>query len=394
MHENAEYLWRKLSTTDQKTRDRLTIFLIQRCFLVVVSASDQNSAYRVFSVMNNRGLDLSPTDILKADIIGAMPDEVRSSYTDQWEEIEEELGREDFRDLFSHIRMIYMKSKAQGNLNQEFSSGVLGKVSGKRFIDTVLKPFAEVYQIASRAAYESTENAEKVNAYLRHLGRLDNGDWKPPIISFFYANRNDQEALIKFARDLERLAYALFIRRANINTRISRYANVLRAIEQGEDLFAESSVLQLSRDEERAVLEALDGPIYLQTRVRMPLLLKLDSLLADGGATYEHKILSIEHVLPQTPAEGSEWLRSFPDPEQRESWTHKLANLVLLSRQKNSQAQNFDFNRKKQEYFQRQTAVHFALTIPILNQPEWTPLVLERRQQDLIGRLKMEWRLS
>jgi uncharacterized protein with ParB-like and HNH nuclease domain len=40
MHENVEYLWRTLASTKQEQRDRLTKFLIQRCYLVVVSASD------------------------------------------------------------------------------------------------------------------------------------------------------------------------------------------------------------------------------------------------------------------------------------------------------------------------------------------------------------------
>lgn len=126
----------------------------------------------------------------------------------------------------------------------------------------------------------------------------------------------------------------------------------------------------------------------------MPLLLRLDGLLADKGATYEHKVLSIEHVLPQTPATDSIWLTWFPEEEDRELWTHRLANLVLLSRQKNTQAQNFDFERKKQEYFQRKGVATFALTSQVLNQAEWTPDVLKKRQYDLIGLLKSEWRLG
>ena len=394
MYENAEYLWMQLSDLEQAKRDRLTKFLVQRCYLVVVSASDQNSAFRIFSVMNDRGLDLSPTDILKADIIGAMPDRVRTTYTDQWEEIEEELGREDFRELFAHIRMIYVKSKARGNLNQEFEDGVLAKVKGRQFIDTVLMPLSEAYRVVTRAAYESTGDSERINSSLQHLGRLDNYDWVPPAIAFFEQQRDDAEALFQFFRDLERLAYALFIVRSNINDRISRYANVLRAIENGSDLSATTSALQLSADEKSAVLTSLNGPIYLQTRVRMPLLLRLDGLLADQGATYEHKILSIEHVLPQTPETDSMWLTWFPEAEARELWTHRLANLVLLSRRKNGQAQNYDFKRKKREYFQREGVATFALTSQVLNQSEWTPDVLEKRQYDLIGRLRSEWRLG
>ena len=395
IHENTKHLWDKLSDTDKKTRDRLMGFLLQRCYLVVVSASDQDSAYRVFSVINSRGLDLSPTDILKAEIIGATPnvDDIRDRYTKQWEDIEEDLGRDDFRELFSHIRMIYMKSKVR-NLVQEFRRGVLSRANGELFINTVLDPFAEAYQIVSKSAYKSTEDAEKVNASLCHLNRLDNSDWVPPAIAFFKANKNDREVLIKFIRYLERLAYALLIRRANINERINRYASVLRVIEQENDLFAESSALQLSDEEKKEVLNTLDGPIYLQERVRLPLLLRLDTLLADSGATYEHKRLSIEHVLPQTPEDGSVWRTWFPDKEERESWTHKLANLVLLSRRKNSQAQNFDFVRKKETYFQPGNATPFALTTEVCNKSEWTPVVLEQRQQYLLGCLKEEWRLD
>ena len=59
------------------------------------------------------GLDLSPTDILKSrDYRGQWTMVVRSRYTELWEDTEEDLGRDSFRDLFAHIRMIYMKSKA------------------------------------------------------------------------------------------------------------------------------------------------------------------------------------------------------------------------------------------------------------------------------------------
>ena len=119
----------------------------------------------------------------------------------------------------------------------------------------------------------------------------------------------------------------------------------------------------------------------------------LDSLLAEPGAIYEQNVLSVEHVLPQTPEEGSVWLDWFPDPEQREMWTHRLANLVLLSRRKNSQAQNFDFERKKNEYFQRNGVATFAITLQVLQRKDWTPDALAERQEELTGRLAEEWRL-
>jgi hypothetical protein len=50
---------------------------------------------------------------LKADVIGSIPARQHAAYTDKWEEAEDDLGRDEFNDLFGHIRMIYRKAKPQ-----------------------------------------------------------------------------------------------------------------------------------------------------------------------------------------------------------------------------------------------------------------------------------------
>ena len=394
MLENARYLYNALAKRDEKLRKILTQFLAQRCYLVVVSASDQNSAYRIFSVLNDRGLDLSPTDILKSDIIGALPENIRARHTEIWEKIEEYLGRDRFSELFAHIRMIFMKRRQRETLQEELQNHVLKAVDRLDFIVKVLEPYAEAYATVTGASYEGTGGSGEVNRYLRHLEELDNFDWIPPAMAGYRRSHRDPDLFLRFVRNLERLAYAMFIVRANVNRRTSRYAAVLRAIDQEEDLYGVSSPLQLSSKEIADVLRALDGPIYSRSRVPRPLLLRLDSLLADEGARYEHSKITVEHVLPRNPERNSQWLRDFPDEEEREEWTDKLANLVLLSRTKNIRALNYDFSRKKKEYFQRGGAAPFALTTQVLAEDEWTPAVLQRRQRELINALKKEWRLD
>ena len=48
--------------------DRIALwqFLANDCSLVVISTPDLEAAYRIFSVLNNRGLELAPIDIIKA----------------------------------------------------------------------------------------------------------------------------------------------------------------------------------------------------------------------------------------------------------------------------------------------------------------------------------------
>src|SRR5207253_4847819 len=96
VRQNALLLVDRLKKLSPDACKRLAQFIIKQCFLVVVSTPDFASAYRIFTVLNNRGLDLAHSDILKSDIIGAIPPADREKYGKRWEDIEEVLGREAF----------------------------------------------------------------------------------------------------------------------------------------------------------------------------------------------------------------------------------------------------------------------------------------------------------
>ena len=91
---NAKYFVEALANIPELHRVRLLQYLMTRCFLVVVSTPDLDSAYRIFSVLNARGLDLRLTDLLKSEIIGAIPKEQQEKYTKIWEDEEEDLAGE------------------------------------------------------------------------------------------------------------------------------------------------------------------------------------------------------------------------------------------------------------------------------------------------------------
>ncbi|MEU0880517.1 DUF262 domain-containing HNH endonuclease family protein [Lentzea sp. NPDC005914] len=374
---------------------RLASFIYQRTYLVVVSTQDFDSAYRIFTVLNERGLDLSHADILKSEIIGEIPESAQDHYTQKWESEEDDLGRDDFKELFSHIRMVYAKTKARETILKEFRSSVLTRVPNPaKFVDDVLVPLSDAYEVVTRADYKAPTGADSVNTLLRWLNKLDNTDWIPPAISYFSRTDVDTAALHRFAVDLERLAASMFVRRVDITRRIERYGRVLEAIEAGDDLYSADSPLQLDEFECAQTLIRLNSEIYTVNRVRLYVLLRLDSAMSTGGATYDHPLITVEHVLPQSPAKDSQWRTWFSDDE-RAHWVHRLANLALLTRRKNTQASNYEFDVKKNKYFKMKNEIPpFMLTIQIHNTQEWTPAVLEQRQAELVATLSDLWRLS
>ena len=87
-----------------------------------------------------------------------------------------------------------------------------------------------------------------------------------------------------------------------------------------------------------------------------------------------------------TEAYGS---NGFPVEEERTQYTHRIGNLALLSRRMNAQAQNYDFDKKKESYFTTCKGVSpFALTTQVLQKTEWTPAIINQRQKELLQKLK------
>lgn len=397
---NARLLRDRLLTAFSNDTDGLIsfgAFLIQRCFLVVVSTPSKKSAFRVFSVLNSRGLDLLPTDIIKSDVIGNIVAEKQEDYTNTWEELEVKTGRAGFAELFNHIRMIYARAKAQRTLLEEFDEHVVKKSSSsEQLISEVIEPYAVAYLIAKKSEYVSTANAADVNALLKWLNRIDNSDWMPCAIQFLSTQKDSPEYVLWFFQQLERLAAYMHISAKNVNQRIARYAVVLEELMGAHSLDSPVKTVELTESEKREMLDVLNSDIYyLTARRRNYLILRLDSFLSDGAASYDAKVLTVEHVLPQTVVADSEWEESWPTEEVRQQWVHKIANLVPLTQQRNSAASNLDFTKKKTAYFGGRKGVSsYVMTTQVLNTTEWTPEVVEKRQNDLVEVLEAGWNLK
>ena len=266
----------------------------------------------------------------------------------------------------------------------------------KALVDDVLEPYAEALSILRTASYQAEVDAQKINAYLRWLNRIDNSDWVPSAMLFLAQQKNKPEYVLWFMEKLERLAACLHLTAKNVNERIERYSTLISELMDAHSADNPINAVLLTESEKKAMNKVLNGDIYtLTARRRNYLILRLDSFLSDGAATYDASLLTIEHVLPQTVDEGSQWENDWPDADVREDWVHRLANLVPLNKRRNSQAQNYDFDRKKNAYFKGRSGVSsYTLTTQVLNEQDWTPDVVARRQSELLGLLAEKWELK
>ncbi|MDQ0221427.1 DUF4357 domain-containing protein [Peribacillus cavernae] len=389
IRENALYFINRLNNLDPSVVGTLPGVIAGLCYIVVVSTPNFDSAFRIFTVLNDRGLDLMSSDIFKARAIGDVPEAEQDDYTIKWEEVEVALGRDRFNKLFEHIRMIIQKRKGGANLKDEYDD-IFSKMNGKIFIDEVLIPYSEIY--LKLVDYQTHYHGNpKMLKLLSLMNRIDNADW---ITVAMYYMRHHDDRIEEFLNRLETFAATSMILRRNFNWRMSKYSAILKEMDRDIDVFSETSTLEISDADRMEVVNQLNGNVYvdLKDTARRYILLRLDSLLTTGQPYYNHSVITVEHVLPQTPEAGSEWFENFERPEE---YVHKMGNLVLLTRVKNSQAKNYDFQKKKTSYFQSYGGVtSFALTSQVVQMTEWTPSVVEKRQKQLVQLLTKAWELN
>lgn len=402
VRENARLFDRLIRDLSDDDRRELVIFIKNHCYMVVVCTVDRASACRIFGVLNTRGLDLLTTDIIKSDVIGAIDQERHREYSAKWVEAEERVGRDEFETLFGHIRMVYRKKKPESDLLAEFQESVRTAIpEPERLIDKVIDPYSKALDRIQRQGYECERGdlSAAINESMKWLGKLFFSDWLPPALLALTTKRDAPEWLAWFFGELERISYYLLLKKAGINERIARYSSISALVEAAGTNLSVRPDIGLDFLDKLDIDSQLDRPLYdeLSARSCGLLLLRLDALLSSGEAQYKGRV-TIEHVLPQTPARGSSWLDWFPDEQERRLWTNRIGNLVLLSRSRNAAAQNYELDVKKDYYVGRrgkdQRATPFVLTNDVLTSPNWTRATLEARHKRLTGVLRSYWSVS
>lgn len=366
-------------------------YISQKCIFISVATKNFDNAYRLFTIINDRGLQLRRIDILKTNNIDptVIPDiNVRKEYAKKWEDMEEDLGVDQFEQLISFIRNIEIKEKSREDILKEYDKLIFNKGRLKRgveFIDYVEK-YKKIYQsIVLDNDLELEENTiEFRNLIYTMVDYFPSNEWIPAIL--LYYDKFKQKDIYKFLLLLESKITADWVVSLTPTKRTVNINNILKEINKSkgtDDLF-KSSCFDFRNDELR---HKLDMDVYGE-KFSKYILMKLEFLESEHNAERRYSKISIEHVLPQKPKDDSEWVKIFSE-EDRRKYTNKLCNLVLLSKRKNAAASNKDFEEKKKTYLKGRI-VDSPRSIKILAEESWTPTVLENRQKELLDLLTMD----
>ncbi|NHV46057.1 MAG: DUF262 domain-containing protein [Candidatus Verstraetearchaeota archaeon] len=383
--------------------ESLVKHMLHKIYVVCIKTRNLATAYRLFNILNTRGLPLSPSDLLKSENLGVIEDEEeRKKYAVIWREIENEIGREELTNVISYIRMIKRKEKAKLGIYEEYQKLFKDKLleRGVKFIKYV-KEIADIYNQKVLNPEIRLKNKENENRYenIVDLMRefLPFSDWIPPLIAFYYKFKNDEE-LVDFLLKLEKKFVTEWIAGFTATERITASGKLIELIEKCSnarevmDKMLKPPIYTFSeygyKNEEELLRDKLNDVGFYRLRggnLAKYILLRIDMEeweLENFPGYRNIREITVEHILPQNPAENSEWVKIFTK-DQRDEWTNKLGNLVLLSGRKNSRAQNYDFKRKKEVYF-KPKCTPFRITQELENVNEWNIENLSSRHKRLI----------
>jgi len=368
--------------------------------MIYVAAEQLEDAFHLFTVMNNRGIKLRNSDILKAENLAKVNDiAARTKYAKTWEQIEEYF-EENFDNFLAHLRSILVKQKAGYNLLKEYEDNIYHPQEYDRNTKTYKKlpallakgvstfEFIERYYNHYITLFDSdlshlTKSYEFKNQLTLMTTGFEADIWIAPLLRYY--DKFHTTELIKFLNMLDAKFSADWIIGLSPSKRIENTNAIIKEIENAvdqESLFA-SSVFDIKT---QILKNILAGPIYGRHSSRY-ILLKID-LFHHGHSTpfIPPTTISTEHILPQNPDKNSKWVSDFNEQE-RQKWTDRLGNLILLSRRKNTSLSNLDYAQKREKYFKENIEL-FSKSIKIMHDySSWTLKELKANHKDTLQRI-------
>lgn len=133
-------------------------YLLKKVEMITITCSKQEYAIKLFQVLNTRGLDLSPADLIKSHLYGKLSAEIeKQQFISTWREVEtlSKQMDEPITDLLTYYEYYLLAQNPKRSLYEELTKKFKGQDSNKsiyelkKFIDF----FNEIYQMESKLIF-------------------------------------------------------------------------------------------------------------------------------------------------------------------------------------------------------------------------------------------------
>ncbi|GAA7787112.1 DUF262 domain-containing protein [Helicobacter pylori] len=385
-------------------------WLYFRVIFIRTTCSNISMALRIFSVLNARGLPLHAIDVFKVELLKKLAKEhEQEEFVSRWNALRQKCSeneskfpkrKENKREknaaeiLFSwyltYLHPVTSGKNMEERLADQFERLNKTPLEYLKSVEDFYNAYCEVLEMQDRHAHLLSYLASDFwciilcTSILHNYSQSEIESLKELLVKFYYQNWVAEQKKPKKQTN------------CNIINALKEKKNIDDIISIVKQYLNKNKITQNFREKLK------DDHLYEKHKKSSknswlkPILILVEYFMSDEPKPkrIQTNDFHVEHILPQKPTLSSQWAKDFSE-EEREHYTHSLANLTLLGGKKNKEASNLDFKEKKEIYMGKPVVLDnketfkvmtcYKMTIDIAHHyTEWTPKSLEKREKELI----------
>jgi hypothetical protein len=385
---------KSLIHTTQKGDDRLLDlidFLTERAKLVSVSVGSESSAFVIFEVLNDRGLDLSITDLLKNFVFrtaGNRVDEAQTAWTQMTTIISEVAAEPELKNFIRHHWAATHGMTRERELYDAIKKVINSKAKALEFVKQLAMASTFYAGLSNPASDQWDDYPPVVRQSIEVLGQLGVTQLRPLVLAIFqhFGVDETRKALPAIVAWSVRF---LICGSGGSGTLENAYSERAREVSAGKIKTAsalwdamKSIVPDDTMFKQRFVTATVSKADLAKYYLRV-IEQQHKSLDDEMIVNPDQDKVNLEHVLPKSPGDGWEHIAA----GQVAALIKRLGNLTLLATRLNSKAANGSFAEKKKHF--AKSAV--SMTKELCSVADWTPREIAARQEAMAELAVKAW---
>lgn len=376
------------------------LMALDRLYVVCVPISEEDNAQKIFESINATGVKLTSADLIRNYLLMDLQSDVQENYyANYWKVLEDNVSGDSktlemFFRMYLSVKMYVLVPK--NNVYRAFVEWVEDNTIGVKELFEELLVYAKIFNTIMNCPISSLDM--KLRDALVDFRKV-NSDLPLAIVMEFFRLYRSGQIDVAILSELIKSINSYMIRRSlcDINAQnISKlfpttlkkvidkcngdYSDILKHLNQ-EMVGNNASTSGSFMPTDKQMMEMLmNANVYKRPALRIV----LDRLeLHNNPAPVDLSVLSIEHLMPQTPTE--EWLEELDtDTEIYLENLHRLGNLTLAAKKDNSKMSNLMWEYKNEVL--KETA-HLKLNLELMSIEKWDLTKIDDRTKSLIKQI-------
>ncbi|WP_042455592.1 DUF262 domain-containing protein [Neobacillus dielmonensis] len=382
------------STPTKEEIFRFIDVILDRILVIIIETSYENIAEEMFETLNSTGLLIEDFYVLKNALIRSLDEETVKPI---WSTIEINTDRVNkSRFLHTYVNAINGKTSSKDLYNRiSLLRNLEDPRTASDFLDE-LKETSDIFMKIENPSQRIDGNQDENNKYqqsINNLSLLGANQYKPVILAMGLRGfgLTDINSVLQGIITLQ--LRNIFIAEIKANTLELFYPKLAKEIYTRQITDVTQILTEISDEmiNDTQLYEYFNNRIIESRKdeaiIRFILKEIYNSESNEIIINANSRDVNLEHILPITPAEGSQWLKDFPDEEQRNKSARKIGNMTVLLNRLNSRIKNSDFSNKKSAYLESAIPQNKLLG----NETEWKKPNIDQRTIDLYNLFKKVW---